>query len=89
MQADDLIGALLTRVAAHPHYVSLVSQLTVRHGVELYLRSPAVFNIACGERGAGGEQRVLTPRTLRTSRPLRLKRRAAADHCMPVRLRVV
>ncbi|GIL87972.1 hypothetical protein Vretifemale_16019 [Volvox reticuliferus] len=48
--ADDLIGALLTQVAAQPNYAQLVSQLITKDGAELYLRSPAVFNIASGER---------------------------------------
>ncbi|EFJ41792.1 hypothetical protein VOLCADRAFT_98169 [Volvox carteri f. nagariensis] len=48
--ADDLIGALLTQVAAQPSYTQLVSQLISKDGAELYLRSPAVFNIAPGER---------------------------------------
>jgi hypothetical protein len=48
---DDISAALLTLVSAHPDVAVLMKQLlTTRQGVELYLRSPALFNLQKGDR---------------------------------------
>lgn len=55
---DDISAALLTLVSAHPDVAALMKQLmTTRQGVELYLRSPALFNLQRGDRVTFAEVR--------------------------------
>ncbi len=41
------------QVAAQPSYAQFVSHLITKHGIELYLRNPAVFNISPGGAAYG------------------------------------